>query len=80
MRIKCSNNSYFIINKRNINKVFPFELFENQENTMEDKTEFLNKFDKILLKICTLESQKNIFDINLIKYLIVFNKEKEFLY
>ena len=56
------------------------ELFENQENTMEDKTEFLNKFDKILLKICTLESQKNIFDINLIKYLIVFNKEKEFLY
>ena len=31
MQIKCSNNSYFIINKRNINKVFPFELFENQD-------------------------------------------------
>ena len=55
------------------------DLFENQEDTTEEKTEFLNKFNNILLKICAIESQKNELNINLINYLIVHNKEKEFL-
>ena len=55
------------------------DLFENQEDTEEDKTEFLNNFNNILLKICSSESQKNELNINLVNYLIVLNKEKEFI-
>ena len=55
------------------------ELLDNQEDTMEDKAEFLNKFNNILSKICTLESQNKELNLNLISYLIVHNKEKEFL-
>ena len=55
------------------------ELLDNQEDTMEDKAEFLNKFNNILSKICTLESQKKELNLNLITYLIIHNKEKEFL-
>ena len=56
------------------------ELLENQEDSMEDKAEFLNKFNNILLKICSLESQNTKLNLNLITYLIVHNKEKEFLF
>ena len=54
--------------------------FENQDDTVGEKTEFLNKFNNILSKICSSESQKNVLDLNLLNYLIVHNKEKEFLY
>ena len=56
------------------------DLLEIQEDTMEDKAEFLNKFNNILLKICILESQKKDLNLNLITYLIMHNREKEFLY
>ena len=56
------------------------DLLEIQEDTMEDKAEFLNKFNNILLKICSSESQKKDLNLNLITYLIMHNREKEFLY
>ena len=31
MILKCSNHSYFIVNRRDINKTYPFELFENKD-------------------------------------------------
>ena len=31
MILKCSKNSYFIVNRRDNNKVFPFELFKNKD-------------------------------------------------
>ncbi len=31
MILKCSNNSYFVVNRREINKTYPFELFENKD-------------------------------------------------
>ena len=55
------------------------DLIENQENTLEDKKEFLDKFNNIIIKICSAESQSNELNINLMKYLIFHNREKEFL-
>ena len=55
------------------------QLIENQEDTEDDKAEFLKKFNSLLSKICSLESQKEELNLNLLSYLIVFNKEKELI-
>ena len=51
---------------------------ENDENNFEGIM-FLNMINSIISKMCLIELQNNELNINFISYLVVHNKEKEFL-
>ena len=72
---------YDDILKKNMRDMTELEMniVDDNENNIGDKTEFLNNFNNIIEKVCVYESQKDVLSINLIKYLIINNKEKEFL-